>query len=197
MIVIYQHIRKTDNTVFYIGIGNFKRPYVKTNRSNFWKNEVKKHGYIINILNNNLSFENAQESEIELIKIYGRRDLGLGTLVNLTNGGDGSVGCKLSIETKLKISKALIGKTVSLETRKKISENNKGKSKNVGVNNPRYGTKPLKNGNSPYTKKIINIITNQIWSCLKDCSEQNNIKKTTLAAWLNGQNKNISNFRYL
>ena len=30
-----------------------------------------------------------------------------------------------------------------------------------------------------------------------DCAIENNIKRSTLTAWLNGQNKNKSNFRFL
>jgi len=38
----------------------------------------------------------AFQREIELIAQYGRRDLGLGTLCNLTDGGDGASGCLIT-----------------------------------------------------------------------------------------------------
>jgi len=41
--------------------------------------------------------------EIRLIKLYGRKDLGLGTLYNMTDGGEGSSGWKPSEQTKKKI----------------------------------------------------------------------------------------------
>ncbi len=195
MYVIYQHLRKTDNEVFYIGIGNNIRPRVKSGRSSFWKNEINKHDYIIKILSDNLEWSEAQQAEIELIKLYGRRDLGLGTLVNLTDGGDGAPGCITSEETKLKLSKALKGKNVGQKN------GMFGKPTTLkpryGKDNGMFGKSVPKGKDSPYSKKIINIVTGQIWHCLQDCSDENSIKKTTLAAWLNGQNKNISNFRYL
>ena len=48
----------------------------------------------------------ALNEEIRLIALYGRRDLSTGTLYNLTGGGEGSAGRRLSEETKRKISVA-------------------------------------------------------------------------------------------
>ena len=60
----------------------------------------------------------AAAREIELIALYGRRDLGRGPLTNLTNGGEygapGStfnVGRKHSAETRAKLSEKLKGNT--------------------------------------------------------------------------------------
>lgn len=196
MYVIYQHIRKSDNIVFYIGIGNKQRPYKKANRSNFWTKEVNKHEYIIEILSDNLNWENAQEAEIQLIKLYGRRDLGLGTLVNLTDGGDGAPGCKPSQETKDKLSKALKGKNLGKPSKLKGT---KLKLEHIkyGKDNPFYGNTMFRGSGSPCAKKVICTESGMIWNCIQDCADENNIKKTTLTAWLNGQNKNKSTFRYL
>ena len=38
----------------------------------------------------------ACKKETEFIALYGREDLNLGTLTNLTNGGDGMIGFKFS-----------------------------------------------------------------------------------------------------
>lgn len=65
------------------------------------------------------SEEFAFAEEIRLIALFGRRDRETGTLYNLTDGGEGSHGVKLSEETKLKISKA--NKNPSAETRAKQS----------------------------------------------------------------------------
>lgn len=48
----------------------------------------------------------ACEWEKTLIGFYGRKDLGLGNLTNLTNGGDGTAGRKHSEETKKKMREA-------------------------------------------------------------------------------------------
>lgn len=174
---LYLHIRKSDNVVFYIGIGNIKRPYIKNTRSNFWKNEVKKHDYEIKILTTNLTWENAQESEIRLIKLYGRRDLNFGNLVNLTDGGDGSPGV---IQTKISNLK----RSASL------------KGKNSGENNPMYGKNPYLNKIHYRSKKVINIETFQIYNSIKEVSKITNINKSTLLRWLNNQKKNKSIFKY-
>lgn len=115
----------------------------------------------------NLKEKNSYKLEKEYIKTIGRHDLNLGPLCNLIDGGYGgtnpskrtkdllrkhNLGKKLSIETKMKMSKTrsngniwnyglkgkknpLFGLKRSKETIKKMSDCKKGK------NNPRYGIK--------------------------------------------------------
>lgn len=90
--VVYKHIRLDNNDTFYIGMGTKKRPYCTTGRSEFWNRVVNKAGYKIEVLHKGLTVREAKDKEIELIKKYGRRDTLQGTLVNLTDGGDGSEG---------------------------------------------------------------------------------------------------------
>ena len=68
-----------------------------------------------------LTWEQAQEKEREFIKLCGRKDLGLGTLVNKTDGGEGTVGCIQSEEHKAKRSAALTGRKQTEEHRKNNS----------------------------------------------------------------------------
>jgi hypothetical protein len=147
MAVIYKHIRIDTNEIFYIGIGkDIKRAYSKQNRNIYWKNIVNKTKYIVEIIKDNLNWEEACNEEIKLIKYYGRKDLNEGTLVNMTDGGEGNnnlsnevnilKGKKISKskkgvpnlklknqpkseEHKLKIKLANIGKTYSEEINKK------------------------------------------------------------------------------
>lgn len=119
--LLYRHL-KPCGEVFYIGVGNKRRPYTKSDRSDFWWKVVNKYGYEIQILKTNLTKEEAYELEIILISWYGRRDLGLGSLVNLTNGGDGSNNVIVSQETRNKISKSHTGSKRSEETKKLMSE---------------------------------------------------------------------------
>ena len=91
------------------------------NRTNYWNNIVKKCGWKVDIVFDNLTWEDACKIEVELIAKYGRIDLGTGTLVNLTDGGEGTLNRKMTEETKRKISKARTGNiTHSDETKKKI-----------------------------------------------------------------------------
>jgi hypothetical protein len=137
MICVYRHIRLDKNEPFYIGIGSMKRAYSKQGRNVIWKNIVKKTEYRVDILFEDLTREEACEKEIEFIKLYGRKDLGTGTLSNRTDGGEGTGNH--SNETKLKISLKKIGSKrpdvsfrnvnfkLSDETKMKISKANSGK----------------------------------------------------------------------
>ena len=144
MAVLYTHKRVADNSIFYVGIGKSKkRAYSKRIRNVHW-HAVANKGYEVEILFENLSWDEAKQKEIELIQQLGRNDLGLGALVNMTNGGDGlglvseEIRNKMSaswkphsgkvVEKRLEaLRKAITGKPRSEETKAKISKGNKGK----------------------------------------------------------------------
>lgn len=101
MAYLYRHIRLDTNEPFYIGIGSdedgkYERSRASWGRNKIWKRIVNKVSYRVDIIQDNLTWDEACTKEIEFIKLYGRRDLGLGPLVNLTDGGDGLVGYKRS-----------------------------------------------------------------------------------------------------
>ena len=124
---LYLHIKPESKEVFYVGIGSSKRPYKKSGRSRWWNRVVNKYSYEVIILADDLSWKDACEKEIYLIDYYGRRDLGKGTLVNMTDGGEGAKGRTLSEETRAKIGAFHKGKIVSKETRAKLSAAHTGK----------------------------------------------------------------------
>jgi len=108
MAYLYRHIRLDKNEPFYIGIGSdtdCKRAYNKKGRSYSWKDIAYKIPYEVEIILDDLSWEEACEKEIEFIKLYGRKDLNLGTLVNMTDGGEGQFGRKINEQTRTKMSK--------------------------------------------------------------------------------------------
>lgn len=121
---VYLHIRPDKNEVFYTGIGVEKRPYHTIQRSSFWKKIVKNNNGIfeVEILVCDISWDSASQIERSLIKYFGRKDLGTGTLCNMTDGGDGTPGHIVSAEVRKKMSLAALGKTVTMETRQKIRE---------------------------------------------------------------------------
>ena len=130
MAYVYKHTRVDKNEIFYIGISNdigYKRAYSKLYRNNYWVNITNTIDYIVEIIEDNLTWEDACEKEIELIKYYGRKDLNEGTLVNMTNGGEGIIGKIVSIETKHKMSLSHIGKTYSENSKQKMSLSQTGK----------------------------------------------------------------------
>ena len=167
--VVYRHL-KPNGEVFYVGIGCEKRPYSKHHRSKWWKNIVKKYpDYGVEVVATGLSWDDACELEELMISEYGRRDLGLGTLVNMTNGGEGCYGLVHSEETKQKIGAANKGKKHSLESKQKMSAAKSGENApwfgkklsketrqklsaaNSGKNHPMYG-KPALNRKLTFKK---------------------------------------------
>jgi len=106
---VYRHIRLDKNIPFYIGVGKddnkgkFKRSKTKQHRNEYWHNIVSKTDYKIEIIMNDLSWEEACEKEKELIKLYGRKDISEGFLANQTDGGDGGSGVIVKAETREKI----------------------------------------------------------------------------------------------
>lgn len=124
MAVVYRHRRLDNNSIFYIGIGLKKeRAYQKRSRNKHWHNIVNKIDYNVEIICEDIEYEDAKELEILLIKMYGRKDLDLGLLCNNTDGGDGNVN--MSEETKEKISNSLKGRKISEDIIKKRSNTQK------------------------------------------------------------------------
>lgn len=132
MAYVYGHKRLDKNEFFYIGIGNdnnHSRAYKKRQRSKYWHNIVNKTKYEIIIIKDNISWEDACNEEKHWIKYYGRKDLKQGTLVNLTDGGEGQVGIKRGESYRIKQRAAQCGKKLSEETKQKISEAKRGKKR--------------------------------------------------------------------
>lgn len=130
MAYLYRHIRLDKNVPFYIGIGidsSYYRANSKKSRNDHWNKIVNKTDYEVEILFEHDDYDFIKEKEIEFIALHGRSDLGLGTLCNLTNGGDGCLGLVHSDEAKLKMSIPNKGKVISEEQRKKVSEFHKGR----------------------------------------------------------------------
>ena len=150
MAYVYKHIRLDTNQPFYIGIGadtkgKYTRANRKTYRSTKWERVVNKHGYSIEIVFDNISYDEAKEKEKELIKLYGKktRDNPNGLLVNITDGGDGVLGWTPSEETRKKWSdqrkgknfgneNPFFGKTHTKELTEKISQTNRGNHYSLG-----------------------------------------------------------------
>ena len=105
MALVYQHIRKDNNKVFYIGIGvKENRAFSKEARNPMWWNIVNKADYIVEVIHDSITWEEACILEKFYIKKYGRKDNGTGILSNMTDGGDGVIGLVFTNETRFKLS---------------------------------------------------------------------------------------------
>lgn len=185
-------LKNNNGDVFYVGKGTGNRMYkhiqiAKGNSQNKKKNPklynkinhiVENGGYVIpEVVFESEINQDCLEREISLIK-----EIGLEFLCNLTEGGEGTIGYKLSEETRQKISESkkgkkrifteehkknisnsirgkkridLEGKKLSEETKQKMSEAKKGKKR---------GPRPqwVKDKISNSMKKISNLLFNFI-----------------------------------
>lgn len=159
MAVVYRHIRLDKNQPFYIGIGNEKsRAYDKRSRTKQWK-AIAKKGYEIEILFEDIDFEEAKKKETEFIALYGRKNNNTGTLVNLTDGGEGTIGYKHTEESIQKCRIAAKNQIHTIESKHKKSLASKGEKNGcygrIGEKHPMFG-KPgyWKDKASPKREKI-------------------------------------------
>ena len=174
---VYTHTRLDNNEIFYVGIGtqdNYRRASRSHYRTNYWNNIAKKCGWKVDIVYDKLNWEDACKKEKELILKYGRVDLGTGTLVNLTDGGDGNFGRKASEKTKQKMSNSKKGIAKSKEHKDNIS-------------------KAMKNINS---KKVIDTKTGFVYNSMHEAAEANGLKRHNLSSYLTGRTKNITTLKY-
>jgi hypothetical protein len=123
---------------FYIGKGKGDRiNRTLYDKSPFKRNKINKLnklniGIISYKIYENLDNESSIKIEKNLIKGIGRRNLNEGSLVNMTDGGDGRLNSTHSPEVRLKISKKLkgvgLGRNHTKETKIKMSISQKGEN---------------------------------------------------------------------
>jgi hypothetical protein len=203
--VVYLHRKKTDNSVFYVGMGNLKRAYCKQ-RPDWWNRVVNKYGYVIEIYKDGLTKEEACQIEIELIEKYGRIDLKNGQLINQTKGGitvEGvsdivlqkkSKSLKAVIRTEewnLKISNALKGKVKSKEWISKIAKTL------TGTKIPEIVKQKMRNSNKSKTVTAIPITCYDYYSSefignfpsVRDAANQLGCKETSISNNLHNRSR--------
>lgn len=132
--IFYVYLYRDENGIpIYVGKGKGQRAWYHLKRKDKHPfthklNKMRRLGYnpqpeMICI---SMSEELALHLEETVIKTLGRVDLGTGTLLNLTDGGEGIQGWKASEETRKKQSESAKKRIASEETRKKLSESRKG-----------------------------------------------------------------------
>jgi hypothetical protein len=207
MAYVYRHIRLDKNVPFYIGIGksdlNFNRAESSKNRNPYWHHIVNQTEYRVEILMDDLTWEEACQKEIEFICLYKKHSQS-GTLCNIADGGGGGY---LGEEINEKRRQSLIGHKVSEETKKKIglkSKNRKHteetklkmsiihKSKNTGH---WLESKGHKNGRAfevhQYTKEGVFIKT---WECAQYAINEYKLNRTAITDCLKGRQNTAGGF---
>lgn len=147
---VYRHIRLDTEQPFYVGCGScstykghdrtwFHRAYAKKGRSPQWLAIINQTEYEVEIIFQCDDKETAIKKEAEFIKLYGRIDIGTGTLVNQSDSCDGNFspqrlrllskihkGRRVAEEVRDRISKSQIGKKMPESHREKMREIKKG-----------------------------------------------------------------------
>lgn len=197
---VYLHIKSSNGEPFYVGKGKANRVTSTHGRNKFWHNIVNKYGYDIIFLDKNLSPEKAIELETYWIERIGRRDLGNGTLVNLTNGGDGTAGRKVDRSYYKGENNPFYGKTHSEDTKEKIRESNKrrvwseeSKLKRLesSIVKTEYGYKKSR------SRVVLNTQTGIYYMSIREASTAYNMKEDSLRHYLSGYRKNITDFIFV
>jgi hypothetical protein len=153
---VYLYLRE-DGTPYYVGKGKNRRAYQKHRRVSIPKNNDR-----IIFAHTNLSEDDAFKKEIELILQYGRKDIGTGILINLTDGGDGVSGYKWTHEARIKLSETF-KKSMTPERRAAISKLTKkqyssleSRFKHSKIMKETHNTPEFKEKQSEIMKEIVN-----------------------------------------
>lgn len=211
---VYIHFRKSDGVPFYVGKGTaHKRDKIysydracEDHKNKHWRNTVDKHGIVINVIMSCKTDKEAQFHERRIIAAIGRQDLGVGTLVNRTDGGDGICGLIISDELRKKRSVNSSGpRSEAFKMAIRAARKNGGNggvvkhgdklneqwraniaAGKLGDKNPWFGK------HSPVSKKVKNLATGVIYDTIDSAAKAEGFNPKTLYQYLNGSRLNKS-----
>ena len=213
---IYVHINKLNNKC-YVGqtcqavAKRWKNGagYLDGSQPKF-ENAIKKYGWANfehKIIYTNLTLEEANKLEKELIKQYDSINNGY----NISSGGDGNPGHKLSEEARAKISRAKLGKPNyklrgikrSEQTKAKLREANKGqKPWNKGIKASEEHKIKALNGTlaaiaaGKIVKKVLCIELNKVYNSLTEASKNLNIPCCNISLCVNGKRQTAGGYHW-
>lgn len=205
---VYSHSNPTTNKMFYIGLGTGKRKIeFRAGRNTHYKNYVAKYGKPkVDTIENNLTKKQACLLEVKLIQQYGRVGYEkYGILLNKSLGGEGgNLGIKQSQQTKVKKSKAMLGKKFHTEEQKqKWSKERKGKKTNWKPNHIKSdkGSKKPKGftGRGLHPIKQFDLQGNFIktYPSIKSVTQELGISSSSIWAHLAGKTKKSGGYIWI
>lgn len=189
--IIYKHRLKKDNRV-YIGLTkqNPKKRWQNGygyKLSTYFRKAIEKYGwdnFEHIILYKNLTKEEAQNKEIELIKKYKSNIKGYG--FNINEGGFAPI---ITEEQKRKISDSEKGKVISKETIEKIKQAKRKRYLTIGL------TEKQKNWYRRKTKKVKCIETGKIYKGQKELNK-NKFNGSNIYEVCNGNRKSADGYHW-
>jgi hypothetical protein len=220
---VYLHRRPDSGVVFYVGKGSFRKRCKRgvsferahaPHKNPFWQNIVScVGGFDVEIVAMFATDADAQAHERALIALYGRRDRGTGTLVNVTDGGDGHAGIIVSNELRQKrrrnasqprseawcaaIRKARHkggnggvvkkGDRLSESWRQAIAEGQRG---------PNNYMRGKRGALHPNARPVVNIETGERWPTVDAAATALGLKMKSLYNQLSGHRKNPTPLRF-
>ena len=209
MAYVYRHIRLDKNEPFYIGIGksnsDFNRAYSHKNRNVYWNNIVNVTKHRVEIMLQDITWDEACEKEIEFIELY-KKNTENGTLCNISDGGGGGylskeinekrklslIGHIVSQETKVKIGLKAKGRKASSSTKEKMSKSHKKNKTGSWLI-----SKGHQNGNAKSISQFdLDGTFIKTWECSIYACKELLINKSSLSAALNGRQKSAGGFMW-
>ena len=209
---IYLHRRLDTGDVFYVGKGTrsdshqYQRALEVKRRSRLWRFVASKAGCSVELVADFFAESDAFTMERELIAFHGRRDTGRGSLVNMTDGGEGMAGHVPSDSTRAKRRASMVGREVPLDVRAKIS------ASLSGARHPLFGTKRSEEtrlrqsvagkgirlgGKSPVAKAVIDKATGRVFPSTRDAAQFAGLTMRNLSRQLAGERRNKTTMEYV
>lgn len=219
---VYIHRKADDGVPFYVGKATLKkrrgklvmeRPYCRTSRSQWWHRTVAKHGLAVEIVAMFPTDAAAQAHEMALIEEIGRANLGKGSLINLTDGGDGQAGIIMSASTRAKHSaNAKKPRTEAWVNSIRAARKNGGNGGVVkrgdklpdwwrerisngvrGNNNPMFGKTGEKH---PTSRRVVDLATGESFPSVTAAARAIGVRMQTLHNMLTGFRPNCTAMRF-
>jgi hypothetical protein len=179
---VYEHIRLDTDTVFYVGYSTirdkgfiysraYRDPYKTRSKNGIWEQYASNLAYKVRIVQEFCSKTEALTMETTLIKLYGRLDLGTGSLINQNDGGQGMLNS-------------------SEDLKKVISQNRKSASN--AITNKRAQL-PYSHSAHKYNKEGVYI---ESYTSISEAARANNTLSSDISMAIKGKRYLIAGFQW-